>query len=560
MTETHNVTQQNRIYFLDNLRTFMIFLVVLLHVGGVYESSGFWALFWIVDDPATNELVGLINMILDIFVMPTIFFISGFFVPFSLAHNKAWSFLKSKFRRLMVPWGVAVVTLIPAYKFIFLYSRGLPQEDWTTYFHWNSGMISNQNWLWYLPVLFMFNALYFAFSKMNISLSKISMKAAVAVTFIVGLAFSYVMDVFKLQGWTNSFFLHFQNERLLVYFMIFLLGAICNNQKIFDSKPSSKKFYFLMNGIAWVPISLYSIFVINSFTKPGQFITSEISDKLILWSSYNLSLLSLGYLMVATFRFYLNKPIKIWDTLNSYSYGVYIIHTIVLGLFATALLNTIIPSIPKYLLVTVVTFAASNLFVHFYKTLKTKLIKQRKEITMRKIATAMIIVSLIAGVGCQKQGGPVEKQPPHVNIHIAALQGNLTAIQQHINAGSDLNIKDDYGSNPLLIATTFGKTDVAKALINAGADLNVTDAQGSTPLHSAAFFCRTEIVEALLAKGADKTVRNDMGATALDSVMPPFEDVKGIYDSIGNALKPLGLRLDYDRIEKTRPVIAEMLR
>ena len=59
----------NRIYFLDNLRTFMIALVVLIHAGGVYESSGIWALFWIVDDPSTNGLSGKMNLIIDIFVM-----------------------------------------------------------------------------------------------------------------------------------------------------------------------------------------------------------------------------------------------------------------------------------------------------------------------------------------------------------------------------------------------------------------------------------------------------------------------------------------------------------
>ena len=32
--------KSNRIYFLDNLRTFMAFMVVLFHAGGVYESSG----------------------------------------------------------------------------------------------------------------------------------------------------------------------------------------------------------------------------------------------------------------------------------------------------------------------------------------------------------------------------------------------------------------------------------------------------------------------------------------------------------------------------------------
>ncbi len=136
MTYKEDATKGNRIYFLDNLRTFMIFLVVLVHAGGVYESSGIWAFFWIVDDPATNDLSGIINLIVDIFVMSTIFFVSGFFSPLSLKNKKGWAFLKSKFKRLMIPWIVAVLTLIPIYKIIFLYSRNLPQESWTTYFHW----------------------------------------------------------------------------------------------------------------------------------------------------------------------------------------------------------------------------------------------------------------------------------------------------------------------------------------------------------------------------------------------------------------------------------------
>jgi len=115
-----DVIKGNRIYFLDNLRTFLIFLVVLCHAGGVYESSGTWASFWIVDDPATNNLSGLLFIILDIFVMPTIFFISGFFTPLSMKNKKGWAFLKSKFKRLIIPWVIAVLTLIPLYKIIFL--------------------------------------------------------------------------------------------------------------------------------------------------------------------------------------------------------------------------------------------------------------------------------------------------------------------------------------------------------------------------------------------------------------------------------------------------------
>jgi ankyrin repeat protein len=84
---------------------------------------------------------------------------------------------------------------------------------------------------------------------------------------------------------------------------------------------------------------------------------------------------------------------------------------------------------------------------------------------------------------------------------MAALQGNIEAIRQHIEAGSDLNDKDVYGSSPLIIAATFGKTEVARALIEAGADMNITNNDGATALHAAAFLCRTEIVKALLDNG-----------------------------------------------------------
>lgn len=155
------------------------------------------------------------------------------------------------------------------------------------------------------------------------------------------------------------------------------------------------------------------------------------------------------------------------------------------------------------------------------------------------------------------QEGP---KPPAMDINSAAFLGNTDVIHQHINAGSDLNKKDDYGSTPLHTATVFGKTEVALILIEAGADINLTSADGSTPLHNASFFCRTEIVEALLSKGADKEIRNSYGSTAFESVAGPFEDVKPIYQQINKDLGPLGLKLDFDRLEKTRPVIAEMLK
>ncbi len=177
----------------------------------------------------------------------------------------------------------------------------------------------------------------------------------------------------------------------------------------------------------------------------------------------------------------------------------------------------------------------------------------------------MLVVTLLIVVGWGKQENSSKEKgqpskPPGVSLHVAALQGNIDAIRQHIKAGSDLNEKDMFGSTPLIIAATFGKIEVARALIEAGADLNLRNNDGSTALLIAAFLCRTEIVKALLDKGANKYLRNNAGRTALDAVVGPFDDVKGIYDHLGRALEPLGLKLDYEQIKMTRPKIAEMLR
>jgi len=367
------VVKGNRIYFLDNLRTFMIFLVVLCHAGGVYESSGTWASFWIVDDPSTNNLSGLLFIILDIFMMPIIFFVSGFFVPLSLKNKQGWTFLKSKFKRLIVPWIIAVLTLIPLYKIIFLYSRNLPQENWTTYFHWSNGIWS-QNWLWFLPVLFLFDILYLLFSKVQFIFPNISLKGAVFSTFLIGFFYSFGMDIFGLRGWTKIGLLDFQNERLLIYFMAFLLGALCYKLKAFDAKPESKILFHIANSVAWIPITVYIFFLLYPWFKPGNHIVSQIIDRLILWFSYQLSLLCLVYVMIETFRRYLDKPGRIWNELNRNSYYVYIIHVIVIGTIALTLLNSAMPSLLKYLILTVSTYVASNVMISLYrKVIKSKI-------------------------------------------------------------------------------------------------------------------------------------------------------------------------------------------
>jgi len=192
--------------------------------------------------------------------------------------------------------------------------------------------------------------------------------------------------------------------------------------------------------------------------------------------------------------------------------------------------------------------------------------------SIKNLGYIIISIALLALNSCQGQGNRSQTKKdnqsiskttakaPDIDINTATFFGNLDAVKQHINAGSDLNKKDQYGSTPLNIAATFGKTDIALALIKGGADLNTKNAEGSTPLNVAAFFCRTEIVKALLEKGADKSITNNYGSTALMSVSAPFSEARPIYQEMSKNLGQFGLKLDFDHLEKTRPIIAELLK
>ncbi len=153
-----------------------------------------------------------------------------------------------------------------------------------------------------------------------------------------------------------------------------------------------------------------------------------------------------------------------------------------------------------------------------------------------------------------------EVDKPKMNIQTAVLSGNLEIVKQHIAAGTDINQKDPMSnSTPLMSAAAFNKIEIAKALINANADLTLKNNDGGTALHNAAFFCRVEIVQLLIDANADKAAKNNFGATPRETVMGPFADMKPFYEMLQQQLGPLGLQLDLNELEKTRPVIAMML-
>ncbi|MCU0467253.1 MAG: ankyrin repeat domain-containing protein [Arcicella sp.] len=155
----------------------------------------------------------------------------------------------------------------------------------------------------------------------------------------------------------------------------------------------------------------------------------------------------------------------------------------------------------------------------------------------------------------------VRYQSKEINIHEAVINNNIAAVKKYILAKKNINEKDPLGgSSPLITACLYEKKAIAQLLIQAGADINFQNNDGSTALHVAAFFCKPEMVKLLLSHKANKTIKNKYGSTPLETVSAPFSTVKNIYEPMKQMFEPMGVKIDLSYIEKTRPLIAKMLK
>lgn len=100
-------------------------------------------------------------------------------------------------------------------------------------------------------------------------------------------------------------------------------------------------------------------------------------------------------------------------------------------------------------------------------------------------------------------------------IFDAVQANNIFFIASYQAAGCDLNIRDENGLTPLLLASNCRKSDAVKQLLKYDINVNATDKHGNTALMSASFKGYEEIVLMLLMRGANINQQNSIGASAL---------------------------------------------
>jgi ankyrin repeat protein len=93
--------------------------------------------------------------------------------------------------------------------------------------------------------------------------------------------------------------------------------------------------------------------------------------------------------------------------------------------------------------------------------------------------------------------------------------GNERAISLFIQAGVDVELKNDIGWTPLMVTAFMGSEAGARLILEAGANVNARDSFGYGPMHWAAYQGFPGVIELLLARGANANAASDKGLTPL---------------------------------------------
>jgi ankyrin repeat protein len=105
----------------------------------------------------------------------------------------------------------------------------------------------------------------------------------------------------------------------------------------------------------------------------------------------------------------------------------------------------------------------------------------------------------------------VRNQAGETPLMMAALKAEVDAAGALVAHGAAVQ-KD--GWSPLHYAATGGSAAIVTLLLSRGAPLEARSPNGSTPLMMAARYGNEEAVDALLAAGADRKAKNDLGMDA----------------------------------------------
>jgi hypothetical protein len=329
----------------------MVLGVVILHAACAYATIIPW---WSVLESDRREIFDLLIIVLDIYQMPTLYFLAGYFALNSLKQRGIIGFIMAKLRRLGLPLLLAGIFFVPIIPYI---GYALRVDQPIRFFHyWWMQMNTALDWhwihfttpeiatrhaqdfsqwhLWFISLLLIFFLFTTAVIKIFPQLMQTdtsseseggrTILAGILITGVVSTAFMGLVHRFS-PDWTWAKiggFILIQPTRVPIYAGFFILGFFANRRNWFKAQP------FPINPWLWLTIGLVLVFLLLATLKSIGLRPAPIPwGQALAHSSLRIfSALALLCFFLSAGQRWGQRPTAIWRHLHPISYDIYLIH------------------------------------------------------------------------------------------------------------------------------------------------------------------------------------------------------------------------------------------
>jgi len=353
----------NRQLYIDNIRLFMIILVVLMHIAVTYSGLGGW--YYIETDPEQLDIIQLVIFAFNqafwqAFFMGILFLIAGYFTPTSYDKKGFAKFIKDRFIRLGIPTIIYMLVLHPLLVFVILgYRADVESSLAIEYTEYITGLhfIGGSGPLWFAFALLIFSIVY-ALLRLLFPKSKETDKNFPTTPKIFGLILIISICAFLIRiiQPIGTDIVNMQLGYFSSYIGLYIIGIMCRRNNWLDKLNYS-------TGKIWLVCAISIGFVIFAaimvFGGPLEGDVESINGRATwqsaayaLWESFVAVSISIG--LLAFFKEKYNKQNKIVKRLSRNAFSVYVFHSLIIVSISLLFKSVNIIPIVKFFVVAII--------------------------------------------------------------------------------------------------------------------------------------------------------------------------------------------------------------
>jgi peptidoglycan/LPS O-acetylase OafA/YrhL len=342
------IKKPSHLFYLDNLKVFLIILVIVHHVGQSYGDTGG---SWFFTHPGAKvPNLGFFFFFNASFFMGLFFFISGYFFPGSYDRNGAGKFIKDRLMRFGIPCLFVLLVMEPVLMYAH-YITYLSDKPFISYYLTNYLGISPENGIrtgteysfghmWFVEHLLIYAFIYTAyrliaarfFPAFRITRAMtLHIFAILAFVLVLGFVTERVRNPlgYPIDRWTGLFgFWQMEPAHFPQYVSLFFIGILAYRTNLLESITRKRNIIWIAPAVG---LFMFTVIRYYQIGKPA-FSNWEYREAFFCVG------ICIG--LIALFKTLFNRTSSFASLLSANAFGAYILHVPVI----TALQFTVMPT------------------------------------------------------------------------------------------------------------------------------------------------------------------------------------------------------------------------